>query len=142
MKYNDKVLNFYVIYAVDVPNDCELDSYLPRESVMLMLDRTEDDDEYQYDYLEGCWEDGHHGKWVGELTSRQFEQFIWDTYMGAEDVETGGSLTGFGWLPAISFSAKHYSPIVSAYVTPFIPDESLGDDDWDTIRDMILEEWG
>ena len=101
-------------------------------------ERTEDDDSYDYDYLEVPWEDGHHSKWVGVLNQEQFDEFIEATGLHIQDVETMGSL-GVPWAfpgiaPAISFTGGGGEEVIQdAYVTP-IPDielkNRLEDEEW------------
>ena len=43
-----------IIYSVDCPVDESIDLYAPPE-VNELWDQTEDDDQYDYGYLEGCW---------------------------------------------------------------------------------------
>ena len=60
-------MQFSVIYSVDCPADEDIDAFAPPD--LDLWDETEDDDQYEYDYLEGCWENGHHRKWCAILTS-------------------------------------------------------------------------
>jgi hypothetical protein len=64
------------------------------------------------------WRNGKHRKWVGELSKKQFERFLSDTGLYAEDVKTAGSLTEKGLLPAVSFVSDECEAILSAYATP------------------------
>ena len=109
---------------------------------------TENDDQYEYGYLEGSWEHGHHRKWCAVLDREQFDHFIEHCGLQAEDVETMGSLgapgLGFGWAPAISFTSDDPDAIQSAYVTP-LPEtrrESCDEQDWDRVRSAVLNVYG
>ena len=82
---------FSVIYSVDVPNDTNVLDYAPPRLEELW-DETEGDDQYGYNYLEGCWEGGHHRKWCGILDREQFEEFVERCGLTAESTETMGSL--------------------------------------------------
>lgn len=128
-------MQFSVIYSVDVPSDVEILDFIPPE-VEQLWDETEGDDQFEYDYLEGDWENGHHRKWTALLNREQFDEFIERCGLHAETTETMGSIGapgfGFGWAPAISFTSHDSDAIQSAYVTP-IPEtkrESFGEQDW------------
>lgn len=112
---------FSVIYSVDIPNGVNMRPYVPPDCKKLW-DETEDDSSYDYGYLEGCWEKGHHRKWCAILTQEQFEEFIDHVGLFAENVQTMGSIGapgyGCGWAPAISFRNDDPDAIQSAYVTP------------------------
>jgi len=139
---------FSIIYSVDVPRDETVNPYLPREEILKKMDETEDDDCYEYNYLEGDWENGHHTKICGVLNKEEFSKFIDDTNLYAEDVETMGSIgapgLGFGCSPAISFNGDEQNAILSAYVTP-IPEITRGEckeNDWDRIKKAVLNMFG
>lgn len=53
---------FSVIYSVDVPEDTAIENYVPPQ-VEDLWQETEGDDQRQYDYLEGLWENSSHRKW-------------------------------------------------------------------------------
>lgn len=137
---------FSVIYSVDCPGDEDLSRFAPPD--LSLWDETEDDDQYEYGYLEGCWEDGHHRKWCALLNRDQFDAFIEHVGLSAEDVETMGSLGapgfGFGWAPAISFSSDDPDAIQSAYVTPVpeVDHADLGEQDWERVRSAVLSVYG
>lgn len=153
MKYRGFELEFYVIFSVDV----NMDDYhitnpgyyaaLPIELRGLM-DLTENEDEDEY----GIFDAAIHRKWVGELTEDLMDLLINRFDLYAQDVETMGSLTGFGILPAISFASPVYDNftpqvadneyIANAYVTPFINTAMLGDEHWDEIRQLVFDAWG
>ncbi len=136
-------MQFSVIYSVDTPADVDVLDYAPPQ-VEDLWDETEDDRQYEYSYLEGRWEEGHHRKWCALLTREQFDQFIDRCGLTAEDVQTMGSLGapgfGFGWAPAVSFRSDDPDAIQSAYVTP-IPEtskEALDERDWERVRSAVL----
>ena len=135
---------FSIIYSVDVPENESVKPLLPREEILEKFNETEDDDNYEYSYLEGEWEKGHHVKICGMLNRQEFQNFIDDTGLRAEDIETGGSIgapgLGYGCSPAISFSNDLENAIISAYVTP-IPEVSrknCKENDWDRVRRAVL----
>lgn len=139
-------MQFSIIYSVDVPSDTNINEFAPPN--LDLFDETEDDDQYEYEYLEGCWENGSHRKWAGILSREQFDEFIDHCGLMAESTETMGSLGapgfGFGWAPAISFTSDDPSAIQSAYVTP-IPEtnrETLGEAEWDRVRGAVLAIYG
>lgn len=82
-------MQFSVIYSVDVPADENVLDYAPPQ-VEELWDETEDDDQYEYGYLEGSWEGGHHRKWCAILTREQFEEFIDRCGLTADSTETMG----------------------------------------------------
>jgi hypothetical protein len=86
------------------------------------------------------WAFAEHGKWAGILTGAQLSELCDEQGLTAEDCETGGSLTGIGWLPAVSFHSDDPSAIVSAYVTPIPEDDArpFTEDDWQSLRDAIV----
>ena len=92
-----------------------------------------------------------------QFLPEEFEQFLSDTGLVSEDVETMGSLGapgfGMGWAPAISFNgdSMYECVIQNAYVTP-IPmaktvkdletyDYELTERDWQRIRDLIVKKY-
>lgn len=68
-------MQFSVIYSVDTPAGIDIDDYAPPQ-VADLWDQTEGDGQYEYGYLEGLWETGHHRKWCASLTRHQFDQFV------------------------------------------------------------------
>lgn len=101
---------FSVIYSADVPAGVSIRDYAPPK-VRRLWDMTENGPS-EYSYLEGRWEKrSKHRKWVALLDRQQFDEFVSTLGLYADDVETMGSLGapgfGFGWSPAISFTADH-----------------------------------
>lgn len=127
-------MRFSVIYSVDVPADANVLDFAPPN--LDLWDETEDDRQYDYDYLEGIWEGGHHRKWVAILNRQQFDEFVSHCGLFAERTETLGSLGApgfdFGWSPAISFRSDSSDAIQSAYVTPVSKGE------WKRVREAVL----
>lgn len=146
---------FSVIYSVDVLNSNEsIQDYMP--SQRYLFDTTEGDDCYQYSYLadesgDESYRKGKHRKLCAILNRKQFERFLSDTGLHADDVETLGSIGapgfGCGWAPAISFTADEYSAVVNAYVTP-IPEveikseKSNRSESWNRVKKAVLSLWG
>lgn len=139
-------MQFSVIYSADCPADEDISNFAPPN--LDLWDQTEGDDQYEYGYLEGCWEEGHHRKWVAVLDREQFDAFVEHCGLQAEDVQTMGSLgapgCGFGWAPAISFTSDDPDAIQSAYVTPIpeVSKESCDEGDWDRVRSAVLAVYG
>ena len=139
---------FSVIYSADCPRCKSITRFHPPHAGRLW-DKTEDDRQYEYSYLEGDWEKGKHRKWCAMLTKDQFTEFTEATGLIAEDVQTLGSLGspgfGFGWSPAISFiDDRTERAILSAYVTP-IPETSrdhYNENDWERVRRAVLSMFG
>jgi len=135
-------MQFSVIYSVDVPQGVSIKDYTPPQ-VRKIWDKTEGDEQYEYDYLEGDWTKGRHRKWVAILNRDQFDAFIEKVGLYAEDTETMGSIGapgfGFGWSPAISFTSDDRDAILNAYVTPLPETSKVGDErDWDRVRNAVL----
>src|SRR2546423_1655853 len=129
---------FSVIYSADVPEGIDILTYAPPRCEELW-DETEDDGQYDYEYLEGEWEHGHHRKWSTILNREQFEEFLDHCGLFAENVETMGSIGapgfGFGWAPAISFRSDDTDAIQNTYVTP-VPEverEHSSERDWERV---------
>lgn len=140
-------MQFSVIYSVDTPSDVDVEQFAPPD-VEELWDQTEDDDQFEYDHLEGRWEGGHHRKWAALLDREQFDEFIERCGLTAEDVETMGSIGapgfGFGWAPAISFNGDGSDAIQNAYVTP-VPDVNRkhgNERDWQRVRGAVLAVYG
>ncbi len=140
-------MQFSVIYSVDTPAEVDVLDYAPPQ-VGDLWDETEGDDQFEYGYLEGRWEDGLHRKWCAVLTRAQFDEFIQRTGLIAEDVQTMGSIGapgfGFGWAPAISFNGDDLDAIQSAYVTPLpeVEKDHFDDRDWERVRGAVLAVYG
>ena len=139
-------MKFSIIYSVDVPADTDVLQYSPPD--LSLWDETEDDAQYEYGYLEGRWESGHHRKWAALLDRAQFDKFIEHCVLKAEDVQTMGSIGavgfGIGLVPAISFTSDEPDAILSAYVTPIpgISRRSFDELDWERIRSAVLAVYG
>lgn len=133
---------FSIIYSIDVPEDVDPMDFAPPH-VETLWDKTEGDSEFGYAYLEGRWANGMHRKWCAILTRKQFDEFVSNCSLRAEDSETMGSI-GFGWAPAISFNGTHEDAIQSAYVTPIpeIERKSPHENDWERVRDAVLAVYG
>jgi hypothetical protein len=140
-------MRFSVIYSADCPSDVNVLDYAPPQ-VEELWDETEADESFEYEYLEGRWEGGHHRKWVALLDREQFDEFTRRLGLHAEDVETMGSLGapgfGYGWSPAISFTSEDPDAILSAYVTPLpeVEKEQGSERDWRRVRKAVLAVYG
>lgn len=133
-------MQFSVIYSVDVPQDENIDSYAP-PNIDQLWNQTEGDDQYEYDHLEGAWENGSHRKWGAILAREEFDEFVEHFRMCAEDTETMGSIgapgCGYGWAPAISFTSDDRNAIQSAYVTPLVR-ANCDERDWNRVKAAVL----
>lgn len=136
-------MKFSVIYSIDTPTDVDVLDYAPPQ-VADLWDQTEGDEQFEYSYLEGRWEEGHHRKFCSVLTREQFDEFIRRTGLVAESCETMGSIgapgLGFGWAPAISFNGDDPDAIQNAYVTPLpeVEKDGFDDRDWERVRGAVL----
>ncbi len=139
-------MQFSVIYSVDVPCDCDPLDYAPPK-VNKLWDQTEGDEQYDFSYLEGQWDGGHHRKWCAMLSQEQFDEFVEHCALVADSTETMGSLGapgfGFSWSPAISFKSSDSDAYRDAYVTP-IPEtkKKRGTHDWKQVKDAVLAAYG
>ena len=140
-------MKFSVIYSVDVPHNVDIIEFAPSK-IEELWEQTEGNDQYDYDHLEGRWENGHHRKWCGVLDRQQFDEFVDHCGLLAEDVETMGSLYApsfaLGWAPAISFNGSDPDAIQNAYVTP-IPEvdrQHCNERDWGRVRNAVLFIYG
>jgi hypothetical protein len=140
-------MQFSIIYSVDIPRGERLSRFAPPH-VRKFWDRTEGDEQFDLDYLDGDWKKGHHRKWCAILDREQFEEFVNHCGLFAEDVETMGSLgapgCGYGLSPAISFRSDDGDAIQSAFVKP-MPEvrKKHGDErDWKRIRQAVLSLYG
>lgn len=118
-------MRFYVIYSFDTTKDVSIKPFQPPD--VRKWDNTEGDELYEYDYLGPSFKNGKHRKYCREMSKKEFKKFVEHCGLVYEDVQTMGSLTELGWLPAFSFSAdsgmQYYelSGLIygNAYVTPF-----------------------
>lgn len=134
--------SFSVIYSVDCVEDEDVAHYAPPEKDA--WEETEGDEQYEFSHLEGEWEKGHHRKWAGIGNLFQFERFLTECDLEAEDVETMGSIGtpgfGMGWAPAISFKGDDPGCIRGAYVTPLIP-KSEAEPVWEDVRQAVIKRY-
>lgn len=141
--YNTLELEFYVIYSFDCMKSESVRRFQP--PFIKRWNCTEMDDEFDYDYLGGDWVGGKHRKYCAQLNKKQFEHFIDDCCLVMEDVNTGGSLTGMGLLPAHSFndSGDSYESIVNAYVTPLVMNEGIKLNEllWESLKQEMLHKF-
>lgn len=135
-------MKFYIIYSISCQRVESIKQFQPPN--VKSWNCTEDDSCYDYDYLGGDYINGKHRKYVNTLTKAQFKRFVDRCQLVAQDVETMGSLTEFGLIPAISFDSEMDWAIINAYVTP-IPENHKGeelqrsDKHWDWIKKAILD---
>jgi hypothetical protein len=125
-------MKFYIIYSFDATAGTMIGEYEPVNEGWV---QTEDDEQWEYDYLAEenphnahIWKDGIHRKYVHECMDKDtFIRFTRDVGLQFEDIETLGSLTDRGWMAAFSFNNNddtmhHYEEKgfinINAYVTP------------------------
>jgi hypothetical protein len=145
--YDTLDLSFYVIYSFDCMKTESVKQFQP--PFIKRWDCTEGDDQFDYDYLKGDWIGGKHRKYCAQLNKKQFEQFIDHCCLTMEDVNTMGSLTEFGLLPAHSFNLSdsdhsYECAMVNAYVTPLIMNEGIErtDELWESLKQEMLHKFG
>jgi len=144
---------FSVIYDFDCPMWKSVKDFMPSQRHLFQT--TERSNGEPSDWCGDLW-DGKvkHRKLCAVLTRRQFDRFVEDTGLFAEDVRTMGSLgapgCGFGLSPAISFRNDDPDAIQSAYVTPLPlaytltdlergPRRQFTEDDFERVRAAILK---
>lgn len=145
-------MKYGVIYSFDTTAKNSVAQFYPRD---LKLFKTTEGDE-QANYEEVFGPKSKHRKLVSKdlLTQKQFDRFVRDLCLCAEDIETMGSLTGGAWglgwvVPAVSFndySGQDY--MANAYVTP-VPDVELlrePDDErmeraWQRVRRAVINKY-
>jgi len=136
---------FSIIYSFDCSKRCSVSSYCPPNRKLWQ--KTEGDEQADY---QDVYPDGKHRKFCAILTRKQFEKFLEQLCLTAEDVETMGSLgapgCGLGFAPAVSFRGPDDPACeMNAYVTP-LPEplkkkkkhRQLNEDDWKRVRRAIL----
>jgi len=110
-------MKFSVIYEVDCAGGVPIRNFMP--SQRRLFQQTEGDECAERPWLFGKCK---HRKLVALLTRDQFDRFVDECGLVAEDYETAGSLGapgfGFGWAPAMPFCADSEDAYVDAYVTP------------------------
>ena len=137
-------MKFYVIYDFDVPGDLSVNSCSPpfRSRNFRLTENHESEifDKPTKDYRTGRMLKGKHRKYAGILTRKQFDALCDDQGLFMENIETMGSITDIGWLPAMSFRSESYDCYQNAYVTPLIErhDRPCDERDWDRVRAAML----
>ena len=134
-----KIESYSIIYSIDA-----LEEYLylgiPKD-----LENWTETENGQSDFID----EWSHKKFLSILTPEEFNKFIEDQGLYAEDVETLGSLGapgyGYGWSPTISFISYDEDIIKNAYVTPNITEKEARKhkckDLWNKIFKQVLEEY-
>jgi hypothetical protein len=156
-------MHFSIIYSVDIPRHEAIGNYMPNDRLRRRrFDMTEGDESYDYNYLadetpgNDYWRNGKHRKLCAILSKQEFEEFLFDTGLFPEDVETLGSIGapgfGFSLAPAISFTNDDPEAIQSAYVTPIplfntvndgkLPEfEGFNERSWQRTRRAVIEHY-
>jgi hypothetical protein len=114
---------------------------------------TEREDGEDTEYSEIFNGKAKHRKYAGVLDRKQFNRFVREQNLYAEETETMGMIGAppdmFGWMPAISFSSYDDDVIKGAYVCP-LPDVELkreitkerSERCWQRLRRAILNTYG
>lgn len=137
---------YSVIYDFDVPKHEPVRYYQPPHVRTLWMCTEAEDHHGELSYA-GL---PKHRKYVALLTPEQFHEFVLETGLHADDVETMGSLGapgfGYGWAPAICFNYDDGPGYANAYVTPIPKGEPPEDWDptsaWDALKALVVERWG
>lgn len=92
-----------------------------------------------------------HRKYCAVLTQQQFDEFVDEIGLYAENVQTMGALgmpgagNWWGWSPAISFTSRdnftEYGALCNAYVCPFDPEwtEPQNEEKWEEVRRQVID---
>jgi len=141
--YDTLELEFYVIYSFDCMKTESVNQYKP--PFIKRWNCTEGNDQFDYDYLGGDWENGKHRKYCAQLDKKRFEKFIDHCNLIMEDINTMGSLTELGLLPAHSFhdGGDSYEVIINAYVTPLVMTEGIELNEvlWEALKQEMLNKF-
>lgn len=141
-------MKFFVIYDFDLPRDVSVRGYRPPKYRRLWQ-LTEGDESYDFDDEQWCH--GGHRKYVtyAPISRKEFNRFLDVVGLYAEDVETMGSLTLWGWFPAVAFNGDDQEALQQcAYVTPIPqrPDGTertgMNDRDWSRVRRAMIAIYG
>ena len=143
-------MRFYVIYSFDIPRSESVKSLQPPKHRKWEL--TEGDESYEFDYVadecgDESYRNGKHRKYCAELSKEEFDDFVDHCGLYPEDIETMGSLTGLGWMPAISFNDYDDPNVITknAYVTPLLESpqckqgRALDEDVWQRVRRAVID---
>lgn len=146
-------MQFFVIYSFDIIRNLSVNKFKPPFIKKWVM--TEDDSEYEYDYLaddsnDNKYRNGKHRKYYAELSMQQFAQFVDECDLYMTENNTMGSISHLGYLPAFSFANYYYDEGVInmwAYVTPLVElslvdktteDFEYKDKYWDMIKEAML----
>ena len=148
-------MQFGVIYSIDVPGRKTKFGEMSPMNIPGQKGiwcKTEGDEQYDYDYLENEWKAGRHGKYCACLTKKQFIDFVKQTNLFADSIETMGSLgcpnpngICLSLSPAICFNGDFRDKIAKAYVTPYpeIKKKTVFTErDWKRIRKTMIRIFG
>jgi len=134
-------MKFYVIYDFDVPADLSVNSCKPPfKSKFFPLTECHASEIFAPECGDDDQRMGKHRKYAGVLTRKQFDALCDDQGLFMENIETMGSITDIGWLPAMSFRSESYDCYQNAYVTPLIErhDRPCDERDWERLRKVML----
>ena len=137
-------IEYYVIFQFNTYTKEEsVSEYYPRASIRRKLRITEDQPEFVSEAVK-IWK---HRKLCGVLNFHELEEFIWDTCLYYEEIETMGSLTEFGHLDSMLFDDKERD--CKAYVSPLIykseiekMSETRKNDLWENLKSEMQKRWG
>ena len=144
-------MKFSVIYEFE----CGMDDSVSRYTFKTRsFDLTERYDGEPSEWCSDLWNGKcKHRKYAGILNRNQFDEFVRQTEVWADDVETLGSIGapgfGYGVAPAISFSNNDPDVIQSAYITPIPsvePKQEITPERseriWYRVRNAVLSVYG
>jgi hypothetical protein len=137
-------MKFYVIYSFDILADMSVKALQPINVKAWELTETDD----SYDYLGPEYENGKHRKYCRLMSKEAFVRFIEDQCLYMNDIDTLGSLTEYGHLPAFSFDSEPDERWIinqNAYVTP-LPDiksnKVMNEKNWKLLKKALLNLFG
>lgn len=137
-------LSFYVICSADVTAGESLNTVQPPHLNKYWTITEAGKNEYAYldDDRNGPWARGKHRKYVApELPLWALVDWASARNFHFEDVNTMGSITDEGWLPAFALNGSYEHVIMDAYVTPRLPQDHYPENPWTDAMWEEVREW-
>lgn len=142
-------MDFYVIYSVDANEYGRIDRYRPPHFQKLEWCITESGPSELFCTTRPS--KSRHRKYTNVLTFKQLCELIDWCGLAPDRQKTMGSLTEYGWLPAVSFSLSDYDVCGHAHISPLPPQpddcqplltgmpEDLDSYRWRDVEDAVLD---
>jgi len=135
MQYKGKDVSYYIIVTVEFAKGMSILDIVPRNSLLRKkLQLTEQDEE-------AADESYKHRKYVGFVSGEELHKICDEQDVKSTSVRTLGSITEYGWMPAVSFGNDDDYIWTGIYATPLIDGMILNEDDWEVLRDGVIKEF-